>query len=95
MEMVIMATKAITTSLIMATSHIKVIKGITTIAGRPGGTTYGIDMKLAPGLTFSPECGVDSGNPNCHVTGMFVTRDDSAFFYQNIKDFCAPIKHCS
>jgi hypothetical protein len=54
--------------------------------------TYGIDMKLAPGLTFSPECGVDSGNPNCHVTGVFVTRDDSAFYYQNIKDFCAPIK---
>ena len=52
--MVIMAIKAITTSLIMATSHIKVIKAITTIAGLLGGTTYGIDMKLAPGLTFSP-----------------------------------------
>jgi hypothetical protein len=90
MEMVIMAIKAITTSLIMATSHIKVIKANTTIAGRPGGTTYGIDMKLAPGLTFSPECGVDSGNPNCYVTGVFVTRDDSAFFTKILRIFAHP-----
>ena len=34
------------------TSHIKVIKAITTIAGLLGGTTYGIELKLAPGLTF-------------------------------------------
>ena len=54
MEMVIKAIKAITTSLIMVTSHIKVIKAITTIAGLIFGTIYGIDMKLAPGLTFSP-----------------------------------------
>ena len=53
MEMVIMAIKAITTSLIMATSHIKVIKAITTIAGLIFGTIYGIDVKLAPGLTLS------------------------------------------
>jgi hypothetical protein len=48
-----MAIKAITTSLIPATSHIEVIKAITTIAGLLGGTTYGIELKLAPGLTFS------------------------------------------
>ena len=71
---------------------IMAIKAITTIAGLLGGTTYGIDMKLALGLTFSPVRGADSGNPNCHVTGVFVTGDDSAFYYQNIKDFCAPIK---
>ena len=53
MEMVIKAIKAITTSLIMVTSHIKVIKAITTIAGLIFGTIYGIDMKLAPGLTLS------------------------------------------
>ena len=29
------------------------IKAITTIAGLLGGTTYGIELKLAPGLTFS------------------------------------------
>ena len=53
MEMVIKAIKAITTSLIMVTSHIKVIKAITTIAGLIFGTIYGIDVKLAPGLTLS------------------------------------------
>ena len=42
-----MAIKATTTS------HIEVIKAITTIAGLLGGTTYGIELKLAPGLTFS------------------------------------------
>jgi hypothetical protein len=45
-----------------------VIKAITTIAGLIFGTIYGIDMKLAPGLTFSPAHGADSGNPNSHVT---------------------------
>ena len=42
-----MATKAITTS------HIEVIKAITTIDSLLSGTTYGIELKLAPGLKFS------------------------------------------
>ena len=48
-----MAIKAITTSLILATSHIEVIKAITTIDSLLSGTTYGIELKLAPGLKFS------------------------------------------